>query len=244
MQIKQIIIAHLFFKGSAATNRMLAYATGFREIGIKVVLVFAAEKDFDISLTNDVEVHKCIGEHKSQAQMMAERIKRLYIKGESAILTYGTPTLCWYLPKRKFNIFYECTEIPYYGRKKTIKGRLKESIKSYLAHRATGLFVISKSLKEYYRGRGIKNVAVINMFVDSSRFENVETNSGEKYVAYCGKISSFKDGVDCLIKAFALFSQTHNDYKLKIIGAFENREADKNKLSITITNSGFFIHIL
>lgn len=238
MQLKQIIIAHHYFEGSAATNRMLAYAYGFCEQGIKVLLIFASEKDFDLPDIGGIELHKCIGSHYCQSKLMAETIKRLYISKECAIITYGTPTLCWYLPRSKYNIFYECTEIPFYGRKRTLRTWVKETIKRFLAQRATGMLVISKALANYFKKQGIRNIAIINMFVDSKRFENINSNKSnerlgleddtkENYVAYCGKISPFKDGVDCLIESFALFVAKHNDYILKIIGGFENSEAER-----------------
>ena len=79
---------------------------------------------------------------------------------------------------------------------------------------------------------GIKNITVINMFVDSKRFENVRADAKEKYIAYCGTISPFKDGVDCLIKAFANFASKHADYQLKIIGRFESADAEKTLIGL------------
>lgn len=56
------------------------------------------------------------------------------------------------------------------------------------------------------------------MFVDTNRFSGLEKTSVEKYIGYCGAVSYDKDGVDCLIKAFAIFHRSHPDYKLRIIG--------------------------
>ncbi len=241
MQLKQIIIAHHYFEGSAATNRMLAYAYGFCEQGIKVLLIFASEKDFELPDIGGIELHKCIGSHYCQSKLMAETIKRLYISKECAIITYGTPTLCWYLPRSKYNIFYECTEIPFYGRKRTLRTWVKETIKRFLAQRATGMLVISKALANYFNKQGIRNIAIINMFVDLKRFDEKKHNTERKYIAYCGTISPFKDGVDCLIKAFALFASLHSDYKLKIIGNFESVDAENTLKglveSLNIVNS-------
>ena len=61
--------------------------------------------------------------------------------------------------------------------KKTLSSWLKEKIKVYLTKRATGMLVISKALVNYFKGQGIMNIAVINMFVDSKRFENIKTNT-------------------------------------------------------------------
>ncbi len=232
MRILTVIIAHHYYKGSAATNRILAYALGFRELGLKVKLVLAGVSDFDIDQIQGVDIYKCIAKHRNQGKKMAECIKKIYIKDNSVILTYGTPTLCWYLPKTKYNIFYECTEIPFYGRKKTINSWLKEYVKKYLSLRATGMLVISKSLKNYFHNLGIENIAVINMFVDIDRFKNVEQKKSEKYIAYCGWVSEYKDGVDVLIKAFNVFSKQHNEYKLYIIGDFISKNDEINLLNL------------
>ena len=59
---------------------------------------------------------------------------------------------------------------------------------------------------------------MINMIVDTSRFLGIEKQSSEKYIAYCGTASNNKDGVDELIRAFAILVSKHPDYKLYIIG--------------------------
>ena len=232
MFISKIIIAHLYFPGSAGSNRILAYTQGFRELGLKVILVLAAEKDFEFMPMRDIDVHKCIGRHGNQAKMMADCIKKLYTGKNSVVLTYGTPSLCWYLTKKQYNIFYECTEIPFYGRKKTIKSRLKEKFKSFLARRATGMLVISKSLKDYFCHSGIRNIVIVNMFVDSDRFNHVEVRHGGKYIAYCGWVSESKDGVDILIRAYHKFRERHEDYKLYIVGDFISKNDEVNLLRL------------
>lgn len=231
MAINKIIIVHLFQPGTAATNRIIAYAEGFSYQGIKVSLVLGNQSAYVPPLLGNEKnliVYMVQAPHGYKLnQAMATQVKNLYKGSSIAILIYGTPALCWFLPKSKYNIFYECTEVPFYGRKKTLSSWVKEGIKVYLTRRATGMLVISKALVNYFKEQGIKNITVINMFVDSKRFENVKTDAKEKYVAYCGTISPFKDGVDCLIKAFALFSSTHPDYKLKLIGRFESIDAEK-----------------
>ena len=173
--------------------------------------------------------------HNVLIRNMASAIKEKYVHDDCVIFVYGTPTLCWFLPHPRYNIFYECTEIPFYGRRKKLSSRVKEKIKLYLARRATGMFVISKALADYFTSKGVQHIAIINMFVDSKRFENVKTDTEEKYIAYCGTISPFKDGVDCLIKAFALFSSSHPNYKLKLIGRFESDEAEKTLKGLVVS---------
>ena len=57
------------------------------------------------------------------------------------------------------------------------------------------------------------------MTVDADRFIGVNKKTDkEKYVAYCGTASNNKDGVDKLIKAFAIVCKKHDKIKLLIIG--------------------------
>lgn len=85
----------------------------------------------------------------------------------------------------------------------------------------SGLFVISNPLKHYFQQYGIPSskIHIINMTVDPSRFLKIhKTNCKDRYIAYCGTASNNKDGVDELIKAFAIVAQRISDVKLYIIG--------------------------
>ena len=63
------------------------------------------------------------------------------------------------------------------------------------------------------------------MTVDSSRFDGLKKKDGiERYIAYCGTASNNKDGVDKLIRSFAIVSKNHSDLKLYIIGSIPNRD--------------------
>lgn len=232
--IDRIIIAHLYQPSTAATNRIIAYAKGFADAGLEVFLVLGCERKVELPQLYNVQVVEAVAPHHSGvAGEMASAIKQHYQSGNSIILVYGTPVLCWYLPKSKYKIVYECTEVPFYGRKKSLISRVKEGIKIYLAKRATGMFVISHYLKHYFESKGIKNIAVVNMFVDAERFDNVsQKGAKENYIGYCGTISPFKDGVDILLKAFSLFHRTHSDYSLMIIGRFESDESKHYLLSL------------
>ncbi len=233
---EHIIIAHLYQPGSAATNRILAYTLGFASQWVKVSLILGNQITYEAPTLDDegrIHVFMVQASHGYMLnRSIANKVKELYKGASTAILIYGTPALCWFLPKNRYNIFYECTEVPFYGRKKTLSSWVKEKIKVCLAKRATGMLVISKALVKYFKEQGIDNITVVNMFVDSSRFENVKTDTEEKYIAYCGTISPFKDGVDCLIKAFALFISKHPDYKLKLIGRFESADAEKTMMGL------------
>lgn len=83
-----------------------------------------------------------------------------------------------------------------------------------------GVFVISTCLRDFYISKGVneKKVHIINMTVDTSRFDGLIKHNKERYIAYCGVIYNNKDGVDLLIKSFAIVSPAYPDVKLYIIG--------------------------
>ncbi len=227
MALRKIIVVHRYVVGSAATNRILAYVNGFHEVGLEVVVVLGMSKQIDIPiLTSGITIIICQSSHMGINYLMSKKVKEQYTQGESAVLIYGSPAICCYLSKFKYNIFYECTEVPFYGRKKTILSCFKEGVKDFLVKRSTGMLVISNELAKFFKKKGVENIAVVNMFVDAERFENVMVKEEGAYIAYCGTISPFKDGVDYLIEAFGLFYKKHSDYGLKLIGRFESVEAE------------------
>lgn len=110
---------------------------------------------------------------------------------------------------------------------------LKLLFKSYLStcRKISGMLLISESLKDYYISKGVseEKILVVNMTVDSARFVGIKKKtSGVRYIAYCGAVSNYKDGVDVLIKSFAEVVKTIPEIKLYIIGAFAS-EKDKEQ---------------
>ena len=102
-------------------------------------------------------------------------------------------------------------------------------------HDLSGLFVISQPLKTYYEGLGMEpsKIHVINMTVDAERFRGIEKMPcKDKYIAYCGNVSNNKDGVDLLIKAFALVCAQHPEIKLYIIGKKPSRKESSGNLEL------------
>ena len=62
------------------------------------------------------------------------------------------------------------------------------------------------------------------MFVDTTRFQGLKKQPSEPYIAYCGTASNNKDGVDQLIKAFAIVVKKYPKYKLYIIGKTPSKQ--------------------
>lgn len=226
-KVKRILIVHLYQPGSAATNRIIAYARSFYALGYKVTLFLGSDGHLPLPELNGVDVIGVSAPcHSLILPRMANRVRKSYDKN-SIILVYGSPSLCLFLCKNRYNIFYECTEVPLYGRSNSYFTIVKEKFKILLAKQASGMLVISKALKEYFCQKGVKKIEVVNMFVDVARFDIEVTKAEKPYVAYCGTVSPFKDGVDCLIMAFAGFLKFHSNYQLKIIGKFESDESEQ-----------------
>jgi glycosyltransferase involved in cell wall biosynthesis len=203
---------------------MLAYARGFSEQGADVSLCYLISDkkrtQYNISIpgvtiNNLWEKDKLLSRKSRLISFVVNVIRFLKIveKGDSVFL-YGGYTyqllIAWIL-HRKSNVFCEITEHPEIN---------KSSTQCRLLNNLNALFVISKSLQQYFINVGVNadKVFVVNMFVDTTRFNTLIKNSKEKYIAYCGAVSCDKDGVDILIKAFAKFCNHHNEYKLYVIG--------------------------
>lgn len=205
---------------------MLGYANAFVKFG------------YDVSMI--VSLHCVIPEYLKQKihfVVVQESIRRFDFstsknflkaikencKSDDIIFFEGLPLYLPLLKLKHYNAFAQITEIPFFGRRPTFLQIIGNAVRLIGARKLKGMVVISQGLKEYYISKGVNQVEVINMFVDASRFEHLQKQSTEKYLAYCGTISLIKDGVDILIKSFSIFHKSHPDYKLNLIGLFESK---------------------
>ena len=230
---------------SASQIRLFAYAKEFARQGYKVTIFFFISTDKTKSSTqidgvNFVYLWDNDGYWTSKYKLLSY-IRNLFrfrsvVKDGDAVFMYGdqVPFMLTLISlKHKASIFCEITEHPYCENKS-----LKAIINAFLVNEClkhfNGLFVISDSLKEYFIDNGISgaNIERINMFVDLNRFIGKCKVATDKYIAYCGKVSVRKDGVDVLLNAFSLFYKKHPDYKLKIIGGFQSKEVENTLLNI------------
>lgn len=253
-KIKHIILVYEHIPGFAHTNRVLAYAKGYHELGLRVSVVCSSSSRYPSYILEGIDVHFC-QEPNSRCKAynvllsynkVIKSLKRLYNKDESVIHVYSTPTPLWIslLNKRKYDYFLEMTEIPFAITKPSIYRRIQTCLGQYKSKHCTGLLVITKSLWDYYHERGIKNVSIINMFVDTTRFDNIRV-SKEKYVGYCGMVGRHKDGVEYLINSFATLHKYHPEYHLKLAGAFAYKE-DEEYLRNLVSNLKLndFVHFM
>lgn len=146
------------------------------------------------------------------------------VKSEDYIVVTNSDYLFVYSWFPKLHIYHEKSEYPELHLSNASLP-LRWIHKSYIAtcRKIDGVFPISYALKDYFVEKGVspEKIQVINMTVDPARFISLKKMVlSEKYIAYCGAISNYKDGVDALIKSFALFAQKVPDIKLYIIGNF------------------------
>lgn len=124
----------------------------------------------------------------------------------------------------KLHIYHEKSEYPELHLESE-SWLIRQVFKTYIStcKKLNGLFPISYALKDYFISKGIAEdkLQVINMTVDPSRFIGLGKEEGiDKFIAYCGAVSNYKDGVDVLIKSFAIVAKHIPDIKLYIIGGF------------------------
>lgn len=224
------LVTGSYSPNTAPCNRIMAYAKALSELNIKTKVVFLfpdkAFSKFDGSLKN-IDFEYYWDKHYINIPRLKVLSVRLYMRQFAKklqlgdrVFVYGFPDVVVELSHRKtMNIFSEITEHPNVSFLNFVN---KTTIKEYLeaCRKISGVVVISQGLKDYFIENGVspEKVHVVNMIVDTSRFEKLEKQPSEKYIAYCGTASNNKDGVDELIRAFAITASKHPDYKLYIIG--------------------------
>lgn len=237
-----IILFQSYTPSTAPTSRLLSYLNSLESFGINGKVYFFKPDEHRSKLCKEYKYIDIVNlwETLYSKNKLFEYI--LYIlnifrviincRHNGNIYVYGLSDVVRILSYVKgINVYQEITESPEINLPGT---RLNPSLKEHyrICSRIKGLFVISQNLKAFYASKGIpeNRIHVVNMTVDSTRFNNLEKqNINERYIAYCGTISNTKDGVDQLIKAFALLHEVYKDIKLYIIGAIpENLNEDRN----------------
>lgn len=236
------ILSNYYEKNSAPTNHALSFIKGFSELGVKAEWVFLLPfRDFEhcYEQFEGIKIRHLWKERIARNRYLRHLYKQFAfakfffsLKKGDVVLLLGLPAYLYALTKRKgVKVYIERTEHPavvHMSHYAFIRKRYNEGCR-----RADGIFVISTALKEYYESIGVEpsKVHIVNMVVDRDRFNGLVRNSGiEPYIAYCGKASNIKDGVDDLIKAFSIVAGQRQGIKLYIIGAPPPKESDNHAL--------------
>ena len=221
-----VIIQQRYIPTLAGVRRVLALARGLSLGGenIRIVYLAASEEQKCGDCIPNVSFEYWgdgLSKNNQILGIISSAWKLLFCLPKETIYYYGmNPFVMVLLSLHNRKYLHELTEYPgfIFGNGKV--GQVKKKIHVRFMKKCQKVFVISKHLKDYCVENCVREdkVGILNMFVDRSRFKGIERNFSEKYIAYCGNGENFKDGVNILIKAFALVAQKYNDIKLIIVG--------------------------
>ncbi len=225
----------------APTNRVLAVLKGLDELGVKATFVLLYPNDscdrLNSCLYNNIRVQYLWEKRRFRNKIYrflssfidARCFARSLNSGDSVILFGCSSYVPFFTAIDGIRVYQERTEHPQVN-----PAEFPFLQKSYLRQipRLDGMFVISTELKRVMEGYGAKNVHIINMLADSSRFDGVQRTTEDKYVAYCGTASNNKDGVDDLIKAFAIVVKRFPELKLIIMGKAPSKDDESGNLAL------------
>ena len=229
-------LCYTYSPNVAATRRHLGFFKRLSEAGLNLDVTFVLpDKQYD-------KVQETIPNVRFSYLWDRVPIKNRYIQmllfkhyirryvgslkdGDTVLFFNVANVLPMVVDKSGIRVFHERNEHP----EAVLTGSkvAKITLDKYLecCRKVDGIFVITQSLKDYFIQQGVceSKVHVINMFVDGQKFEGVEPSEGsEDYIAYCGAGYNQKDGVDTLIKSFAIFNKKYPKVKLYIIGPKED----------------------
>lgn len=227
---------------TAETNRRMSFIHGLSELGVDTEVVFVIPDEAKSRVKEElphIKFHYLWERQKTSNRYLNFLLYSVYsarfvkhLKPGDSVLVMDTSRILFPLLKRKdLQVFNMKDEHPFAYHVRTI------NINKYVqaCKQLDGLFVISSALKEYFIQTGVSKdkVHIINMTVDSNRFSGIrKQGQKQKYLAYCGTASNTKDGVDELIKAFAIVSKRHPEVKLYIIGRTPSRKEETGNLHL------------
>ncbi len=221
---------------TAEDNRFLSFVEGFSQLGVEVEVVFVLSDDKNSRITKQwphVTVtylwDKLNINNRYLRQLSYTLLARCFVSslkdGDKVVLFDSQRMMFPLIKKRGVKVFVEKTEHPFAYHVRTINMKKYVEWCKYL----DGLFVISTALRDYFKSQGVPSdkIHIINMTVDPQRFNGVTKQVVEQpYIAYCGSASNNKDGVDELIKAFAIVAKQYPNYRLFIIGKGLSKDDD------------------
>jgi len=232
-----------FPEGDAATNRVYTYAKGLKENGL-AVHVICFRNDYVTNhrgITDGINYHLPFRQTVRSPYFIIRRLNNLgkflntfrffrEIERESKIeniITYtirkDTQLFAYFLAKAfHASLILERSEHPF------------KSYRTRIAEKTAGkfrvifeiifsdyIFCISDYLMNFYRrnGAGETKLFKVPSTVDVTRFVNrVERKLQYKYICYSGSLTREKDGVDILIRSYALIASEFPEVNLVLVG--------------------------
>lgn len=238
---KFYVVCGSYYPNTATTNRLMGFLKSISQMGINAdVIFFMPDRLRSKAPKLDHITYHYYWRYLPVTsklrfityQIFYNRLFTTKVKKGDNVYIYGCDDVLTLLSKKEgVNIFYERTEHTNFARTKFLN--YNNFFKA--CQKIKGLFLISTGLVEHFVKKGIprEKIHIINMTVDSSRFDGLKKEqTAEKYIAYCGTASNNKDGVDELIKAFALVHEKKSDVKLYIIGKTPSKTDESGNLKL------------
>ena len=225
------VVHYSFVPNAASTNRLISYLVNVPK-GIKCRVFFIMPDEYNSMWENNLEniqVVYCWKKFPAKFKlwkMLTFKLSLNFIKKSlsagDVVYVYDTISVVEHIRKSGVKYYGEKTEHP--AVTSPVSRLVRQNMRQHFdsLNKLDGVFVISNALKEFYVSNGVESekLHVINMTVDTTRFDNIKRQpQSEKYIAYCGTVSKSKDGVDKLLRAFAIVAQKVQEIKLYIIGA-------------------------
>ncbi len=245
-----------FPEGSASSQRILGYTKALIKLKKKTyILAISKQKrsDFCSNISEyegTIIDNTCIKKGKLDLVSFNKKLKEL-----STVFSYvhlygitGSRLIKYIQVIRRitaynYKIIHEQTEYPFLRREKEnilIYKIYMHIYRIYILSHIDYVIVISKQLEKHFRQIYSGKIFIVNMFVDITRFENINKKNPLMfpYIAYVGSMYGDKDGVYNLIKAFGKVSDEFPNYKLVLIGSNSNKKKMK-KINEAISRKFF-----
>ena len=241
------ILNYSFSPNSAVSNRIIGYLKTMDRMGVEATfIVMMPDASFSkLSLKLEhIKVEYLWETMKFDHRLLRPVYYRLFcrsirkrLRPGDKVYTYGFNALSILgLKVKGVDCFCERTEHPDVvpvPASRLVVVKKEEVLPSLKAMK--GIFVISSPLRDYFIEQGVEadKVHIINMTVDASRFKDIKKQQvKDRYIAYCGTASNNKDGVDELIKAFAIVAEKIKDIKLYIIGRTPSQKDEAGNIAL------------
>ena len=225
---------------AASTNRLFAFGNALIRKGIKVHFFYLFPDKFHSKSDRyeDVFTFHYLWEGslftgKYISTILSARKLYRQMKSDVPVYVYASLNCLYFLRQKKgVRLYHEYTENPeIIGKLHGLLGLFLFSLYKKAVKKIDGLFVITPALRDYYIERiGVnpEKIEILNMVVDKTRFEGIYNLAPLKIITYCGIISEYKDGVSILINAFFNISKKYPQYKLQLVGNFENEKTESS----------------
>lgn len=226
--------------GMASTNRILSYASGFKENGIDCGIVIFRKTESTGAIVNTMPKGRINGVEynylfKNTIKSKYFVLRRLnnfigglrlffyslrYIKKNHAVIYYSIYTypVIFLIFSKIFNnkiILKEESEHPSVYNHGFFSNIIFKTIHYRLFD---GYLLMTNNLMNYFH-TNYPNIpkTIIPMTVDLSRFENVNVEK-KNIITYLGLLNDHKDGVNILIEAFSKIANDFKEYQLNLYG--------------------------